>query len=85
MIIGTMIAIYTSYGEGEREALAMVQRMLLHGPNQATANSDFFDDNQECHELSELAMQVAKYAEVIRFRKLHMFKRNQESRCITLN
>ena len=85
MIIGTMIANYTGYGEGEREALATVQRMMLHGPNQATANSDFFGDNQDCHELSELAKQVAKYAEVIKFRELHMFKRNQESRCITLN
>ena len=46
MIIGTVIASYTGDGEGEREALAMVQKML-HGLNQATANLDFFgDDNR---------------------------------------
>ena len=64
--MGTIFANCTSYGEGEREALAMVQRML-HNLNQATTNSDFFGDNQDCHELSELAEQVVKYAEVVRF------------------
>ena len=47
-----MIANYTDHSEGEREALAMVQRML-HDLNQATANPDYFgDDNQDCHKLS---------------------------------
>jgi len=50
-----------------------VQRML-HSLNQATTNSDFFGDNQDCHELSELAEQVVKYAEVVRSRELHTFK-----------
>ena len=42
-----------------------MQRML-HDLNQATANPDYFgDDNQDCHKLSELAEQVTKYAEVV--------------------
>jgi len=48
---------------------------MLHGLNQATANPDFFgDDNQDCHELSELDKQVTKYAVVVRSRELHTFK-----------
>ena len=52
----------------------MVQRMS-HGLNQATTNPDSFgDDNQDCHELSELDKQVTKYTEVVRSRELHTFK-----------
>ena len=48
---------------------------MLHGLNQATANPNFFgDDNQDCYKLSELADQVTKYAEVVRSRELHTFK-----------
>ena len=51
-----------------------MQRML-HGLNQATANPDFFDDdNQDCYKLSELTEQVTMYAEVVRSRELHTFK-----------
>ena len=42
--MGTVIANYTGYGEGEREALAMVQRML-HGLNQAISNPDYFGND----------------------------------------
>ena len=42
--MGTIFANCTSYGKGEQEALATVQRML-HSLNQATTNSDFFGDN----------------------------------------
>jgi len=64
--MGTIFANCTSYGEGEREALATLQR-VLDSLNQATTNSDFFGDNQDCHELSELAEQVVKYTEVVKF------------------
>jgi len=48
---------------------------MSHGLNQATTNPDSFgDDNQDCHELSELDKQVTKYAKVVRSRELHMFK-----------
>ena len=47
---------------------------MLHGLDQATTNSDFFSNNQDCHELSEVAEQVIKYTEVVRFRKLHIVK-----------
>jgi len=53
---------------------------MLHGLNQATANPDFFgDDNQDCYKLSELAEQVTKYAEVVRSRELHTFKGHVKS------
>ena len=48
---------------------------MSHGLNQATTNPDSFgDDNQDCHELSELDKQVTKYAKVVRSRELHTFK-----------
>ena len=53
---------------------------MLHGLNQATANPDFFgDDNQDCYKLSELAEQVTKYTEVVRSRELHTFKGHVKS------
>jgi hypothetical protein len=53
---------------------------MLHGLNQVTANPDSFgDDNQDHHELSELAEQVAMYAEVVRSRELHTFKVHDKS------
>ena len=64
--MGTIFANCASYGEGEREVLATLQR-VLDSLNQATTNSDFFGDNQDCHELSELAEQVVKYTEVVKF------------------
>ena len=48
---------------------------MLHGLNQATANLDFFnDDNQDNYKLSKLIEQVTKYAEVVVSRELHTFK-----------
>ena len=48
---------------------------MSHGLNQATANPNFFDDdNQDCYKLSELIEQVTKYAKVVRSRELHTFK-----------
>ena len=44
VIMGAMFANGTSCGQGERKALATVQRML-HGLNQVAGNSDFFGDN----------------------------------------
>jgi len=53
---------------------------MLHGLNQATANPNYFgDDNQDCDKLSELAQQVTKYAEVVRSRELHTFKGHVKS------
>ena len=48
---------------------------MSHGLNQATTNPDSFDDdNQDCHELSELDKQVTKYTKVVKSRELHTFK-----------
>lgn len=44
VFMGTMFTNCADYGKGEREALATMQRML-HGLNQATSNSNFFDGN----------------------------------------
>jgi len=50
-------------------------RYCLRPPNvricpfvQASATSDFFGENQGCHELAEVAEQAAKHTEVTRLR-----------------
>ncbi|AQK55783.1 ATPase 8 plasma membrane-type [Zea mays] len=69
----------TDYGKGEREAQWATAQRTLHGLNQATATSDLFGDNQGYRELSELAEQAAKRAEVARLRELHTLKGHVES------
>ncbi|RLN07111.1 ATPase 2, plasma membrane-type-like [Panicum miliaceum] len=67
------------YGRGEREAQWATAQRTLHGLNQATTSSDLFGDNTGYRELSELAEQAAKRAEVARLRELHTLKGHVES------
>ncbi|XP_027168354.1 plasma membrane ATPase 4-like [Coffea eugenioides] len=66
------------YGRGEREAQwALAQRTLhgLHPPE----NSDILNDKNNYRELSEIAEQAKKRAEVARLRELHTLKGHVES------
>ncbi|KAL6635285.1 hypothetical protein ACP70R_027956 [Stipagrostis hirtigluma subsp. patula] len=68
------------YGKGEREAQWATAQRTLHGLNQPSAtNSDLFNDATGYRELSELADQAAKRAEVARLRELHTLKGHVES------
>jgi len=67
------------YGRGEREAQWATAQRTLHGLNQAATGSDLFGDNTGYRELSELAEQAAKRAEVARLRELHTLKGHVES------
>ncbi|KAL5207184.1 hypothetical protein ABZP36_031619 [Zizania latifolia] len=55
------------YGKGEREAQWATAQRTLHGLNQATTSSDLFNDKTGYRELSEIAEQAAKRAEVARY------------------
>ncbi|XP_062220595.1 ATPase 8, plasma membrane-type-like [Phragmites australis] len=67
------------YGKGEREAQWATAQRTLHGLNQPSASSDLFNDNTGYRDLSELAEQAAKRAEVARLRELHTLKGHVES------
>ena len=67
------------YGREEREAQWATAQRTLHGLNQAATGSDLFGDNTGYRELSELAEQAAKRAEVARLRELHTLKGHVES------
>ncbi|KAL6911638.1 hypothetical protein ACP4OV_000443 [Aristida adscensionis] len=67
------------YGKGEREAQWATAQRTLHGLNQPSSNSDIFNDANGYRELSELADQAAKRAEVARLRELHTLKGHVES------
>ncbi|XP_062221693.1 ATPase 8, plasma membrane-type-like isoform X1 [Phragmites australis] len=67
------------YGKGEREAQWATAQRTLHGLNQPNASSELFNDNTGYRELSELAEQAAKRAEVARLRELHTLKGHVES------
>ncbi|XP_044952840.1 ATPase 6, plasma membrane-type-like isoform X2 [Hordeum vulgare subsp. vulgare] len=54
------------YGKVEREAQWATAQRTLHGLNQGSNNSDLFADNNGYRELSEIAEQAAKRAEVAR-------------------
>ncbi|KAK9280746.1 hypothetical protein L1049_003634 [Liquidambar formosana] len=67
------------YGKGEREAQwAMAQRTLrgLHPPE---SSSNLFNDKNGYRELSEIAEQAKRRAEVARLRELHTLKGHVES------
>ncbi|KAI4976650.1 hypothetical protein ZWY2020_050257 [Hordeum vulgare] len=63
------------YGRGEREALWAKEQRTLHGLSQPAA-SDLLSSNEE---LSDIAEQAAKRAEIARLRELHTLKGHVES------
>lgn len=69
----------SDYGKVEREAQWATAQRTLHGLNQPSNNSDLFNDNSGYRELSEIAEQAAKRAEVARLRELHTLKGHVES------
>ncbi|PKU64560.1 plasma membrane ATPase 4 isoform X1 [Dendrobium catenatum] len=66
------------YGKGEREAQWAAAQRTLHGL-QTVETSDLFHDNNSYHELSEIAEQAKRRAEVARLRELHTLKGHMES------
>ncbi|KAH6755185.1 H[+]-ATPase 9 [Perilla frutescens var. hirtella] len=66
------------YGRGEREAQWAAAQRTLHGL-QAPNNADVFNDSNNYRELSEIAEQAKKRAEVARLRELHTLKGHVES------
>ena len=67
------------YGKVEREAQWATAQRTLHGLNQPSTSSGLFEDNSGYRELSEIAEQAAKRAEVARLRELHTLKGHVES------
>ncbi|KAK1413108.1 hypothetical protein QVD17_34874 [Tagetes erecta] len=66
------------YGRGEREAQWASYQRTLHGLQAPNAN-DIFSDKSDYRELSELAEQAKRRAEVARLRELHTLKGHVES------
>ncbi|GAA0165672.1 hypothetical protein Leryth_018616 [Lithospermum erythrorhizon] len=71
------------YGKGEREAQWAVHQRSLHGlhppgTSAATAGT-LFEDNNDYREMSEIAEQAKKRAEMARLRELHTLKGHVES------
>ncbi|KAK4479490.1 hypothetical protein RD792_015004 [Penstemon davidsonii] len=66
------------YGKGEREAQWAVAQRTLHGLS-TPDNSAVFQDKNNYRELSEIAEQAKRRAEVARLRELHTLKGHVES------
>lgn len=66
------------YGRGEREAQWVTAQRTLHGL-QPPDTSGLFDDKSGYRELSEIAEQAKRRAEVARLRELHTLKGHVES------
>ncbi|KAK1364001.1 Plasma membrane ATPase [Heracleum sosnowskyi] len=66
------------YGRGEREAQWALAQRTLHGL-QPPATSELFADKTNYRELSEIAEQAKRRAEVARLRELHTLKGHVES------
>ncbi|KAL2534002.1 ATPase 9 [Abeliophyllum distichum] len=66
------------YGRGEREAQWALAQRTLHGL-QPPDTSELFNDKNSYRELSEIAEQAKKRAEVARLRELHTLKGHVES------
>lgn len=67
------------YGREEREAQWAVSQRTLHGLHKADDTSGLLDDNKGYRELSEIAEQAKRRAEVARLRELHTLKGHVES------
>lgn len=63
------------YGRGEREAQWAKEQRTLHGLSQPAA-SDLLSNKEE---LSDIAAEAAKRAEIARLRELHTLKGHVES------
>ncbi|XP_058206954.1 ATPase 8, plasma membrane-type-like [Rhododendron vialii] len=66
------------YGRGEREAQWALAQRTLHGL-QCSDSQDLFNDKSGYRELSEIAEQAKRRAEVARLRELHTLKGHVES------
>ncbi|KAJ9688905.1 hypothetical protein PVL29_014521 [Vitis rotundifolia] len=66
------------YGRGEREAQWALAQRTLHGL-QPPETANLFNDNSSYRELSEIAEQAKRRAEVARLRELHTLKGHVES------
>ncbi|XP_062008029.1 ATPase 9, plasma membrane-type [Rosa rugosa] len=66
------------YGKGEREAQWATAQRTLHGL-QPPETSELFNDKNNYRELSEIAEQAKRRAEVARLRELHTLKGHVES------
>ncbi|KAG0470806.1 hypothetical protein HPP92_017506 [Vanilla planifolia] len=66
------------YGRGEREAQWATAQRTLHGLQAANASA-IFNDSNSYRELSEIAEQARRRAEVARLRELHTLKGHVES------
>ncbi|GAV72384.1 E1-E2_ATPase domain-containing protein/Cation_ATPase_N domain-containing protein/Hydrolase domain-containing protein, partial [Cephalotus follicularis] len=66
------------YGKGEREAQWALAQRTLHGL-QPPETSELFGDKNNYRELSEIAEQAKRRAEVARLRELHTLKGHVES------
>ncbi|XP_052174511.1 plasma membrane ATPase 4-like [Diospyros lotus] len=66
------------YGRGEREAQWALAQRTLHGL-QPPESSDLFNEKNSYRELSEIAEQAKRRAEVARLRELHTLKGHVES------
>ncbi|KAK4481930.1 hypothetical protein RD792_012843 [Penstemon davidsonii] len=67
------------YGKGEREAQWAVAQRTLHGLSTPENASVLFHDKNNYRELSEIAEQAKRRAEVARLRELHTLKGHVES------
>ncbi|KAL5574495.1 hypothetical protein UlMin_016194 [Ulmus minor] len=67
------------YGRGEREAQWALAQRTLHGLQPPPDSSDLFNDKNNYRELSEIAEQAKRRAEVARLRELHTLKGHVES------
>ncbi|KAL7114272.1 hypothetical protein ACP275_04G110300 [Erythranthe tilingii] len=66
------------YGRGEREAQWALEQRTKHGLRRPE-NTELFNDKNNYRELSEIAEQAKKRAEVARLRELHTLKGHVES------
>ncbi|KAJ8641227.1 hypothetical protein MRB53_017921 [Persea americana] len=67
------------YGRGEREAQWALAQRTLHGLQPPESAELFNDKNNNYRDLSELAEQAKKRAEIARLRELHTLKGHVES------
>ncbi|KAF2930184.1 plasma membrane ATPase-like isoform X2 [Oryza sativa Japonica Group] len=75
----TAFANELDYGKSKREAQWAIAQRSLHGLQQAETSTALFDDNKDYLELSEIAEQAKRRAEIARLRELHTLKGHVES------
>ncbi|KAG8095005.1 hypothetical protein GUJ93_ZPchr0012g20279 [Zizania palustris] len=75
----TAFANELDYGKSKREAQWAIAQRSLHGLQQPETSAALFDDNKDYLELSEIAEQAKRRAEIARLRELHTLKGHVES------